>query len=721
MSAELRRRDFLRVSAAVGGGLLVAFRLSAPAKAMTVLAGPQPAEPTADFAPNAFVRIAPDGRVTVIVNKAEMGQGVATSLSMLVAEELDADWKRVGFEFAPAAPEYVDPNFGIQMTGGSSSVAGMSEPLRKAGAAARALLVAAAAQGWSVPEAECVTESGAVLHKASGRRSEYGPLTGVAATLPAPADVKLKDPKDFRILGHATPRLDTADKAAGRATFAMDVRRPGQLVAVVAHAPCFGGVMKSFQADEALRVPGVVKVVAVDSGVAVIAKGFWAARCGREKLKIDWDLGENSDLSTDALREEYRKLALTRGKVARSEGDVDKALAGASRVLTAEYELPYLAHATMEPLNCVVDLRPGSCEVWAGSQFQTVDKGAIARTAGLEAEQVKLHTTFLGGGFGRRANPTSDYLVEAVQIAKAAGAPLQLIWTREDDMRAGYYRPLWHSRIQAGLGAAGITGWSHTIVGQSIVAGTPFEGFIVKDGIDGTSVEGAEDLPYAIPDLRVDLHTTQVAVPTLWWRSVGHSHTAFVVESFLDEVAHAAGEDPLALRRRLLVGKQRWLDVLELAAKHGGWGTPAPAGRARGLALHKSFDSWVAYVAEVSVKDGRPHVHRVTAAVDCGRVVNPDGVRAQIEGAVGFGLCTTLYSEITLKGGRVEQGNFHDYRMLRIPEMPAVDVHIVPSEERATGIGEPGVPPVAPAVCNALFTLTGKRIRRLPIRAEDLA
>jgi isoquinoline 1-oxidoreductase beta subunit len=717
LDAELGRRDFLRVSAALGGGLLVAFRFSGSAKAMSALAGPESA---ADFAPNAFVRVAPDGRVTVIINKAEMGQGVATSLSMLVAEELDADWQRVGFEFAPAADEYKDPNFGMQMTGGSSSVAGMGEPLRKAGAAARALLIAAAAQGWSVPASECSTEPGVVAHKGSGKRSDYGPLTAVAATLPVPADVKLKDPKDFRLLGHSTPRLDTADKAAGRATFAMDVRRPGQLVAVVAHAPTFGGVMKSFQADEALRVPGVVKVVPVDSGVAVVAKGFWAARCGREKLKIEWVPGPDGALSSDELRERYRKLAQTRGLVARNEGDVDKALASASRVLTADYELPWLAHATMEPLNCVVELKPDSCEVWAGSQFQTVDQAAIAKTAGLKLEQVKLHSTFLGGGFGRRANPVSDYIVEAVQIARAANAPIQMIWTREDDMRAGYYRPMWHSRMQGAVGAAGISGWTHTIVGQSIVAGTPFEAFMVKDGIDDTSVEGAKELPYAIPNLRVELHTTKLAVPTLWWRSVGHSHTAFVVESFLDELAHATGEDPLALRRRLL-SNPRLLGVLELACKQAGWGTPVPAGHARGLAVHESFHSFVAYVAEVSLHEGRPRIHRVTAGVDCGRVVNPDGVRAQIEGAVGFGLTATLYSEITLKDGQVQQGNFHDYRMLRMPEMPAVDVHLVPSEEKTTGIGEPGVPPVAPAVCNALFTLTGKRIRRLPIRTEDLA
>jgi isoquinoline 1-oxidoreductase beta subunit len=392
-------------------------------------------------------------------------------------------------------------------------------------------------------------------------------------------------------------------------------------------------------------------------------------------------------------------------------------------VLISDYELPYLAHATMEPLNCVVDLRAaaGEMEIWAGSQFQTVDHASAAAAAGLPPEKVALHSTLVGGGFGRRANPVSDYIVEAVKIAKSAGAPLKLIWTREDDMRAGYYRPMWHSRMSAALDGGGVlSAWTHTIVGQSIVAGTPFEKMMVKDGIDGTSVEGADDMPYAIPNVQVELHTTQVAVPTLWWRSVGHTHTGFVVESFLDEVAHAAGADPLALRIKLLADKPRHLGVLKMAAEKAGWGTPAPGGRARGLAVHHSFNSWVAMVAEVSLYSGRPIVHKVTAAVDCGRVVNPDTVRAQIEGAVGFALTATLYGEITLKDGRVEQGNFHDYRMLRMHQMPAVDVHIVPSEEPSTGIGEPGVPPLAPAVCNALAALTGRRIRRLPIREEDL-
>lgn len=709
----LHRRDFLRVSAALGGGLLISVRFPGGLRAE--------GGADADFAPNAFVRIAPDGSVTVIVNKAEMGQGVCTSLSMLVAEELDADWSRVGFEFAPVDPVYAHPGYGIQMTGGSTSIAGMSEPLRVAGATARALLVAAAAARWGVEPRACRTEGSKVFHEASARELGYGELTGDAAGLEPPDDVALKDPKDFRLLGKPTKRLDTPDKIAGKAIFAIDVALPGMLTAVVAHPPVFGGRAKHVQDSEAKAVPGVRAVVTIPSGVAVIAEGFWPAKRGRDLLQIEWDLGANADVSTDRLHDDYRELARTPGLVARKDGDPAGALAGAARRLDADYELPYLAHAPMEPLSCVVDLRADSCEIWAGTQFQTVDHAAAAATAGLSPEKVKLHTTFMGGGFGRRANPVSDYVVEAVRCAQHSGAPLKLIWTREDDLRGGYYRPLWHSRIAAGLDArGGISAWTHTIVGQSFIAGTPFEPFIIQDGIDGTSVEGAVDLPYAIPNLQVDLHTTKVGVPTLWWRSVGHSHTAFVVESFLDEIAHATGVDPLDLRRQLLAGHPRELAVLERAAKMGGWGTPLPSGRARGLAVHYSFSTYVAHVAEVSVEDGRPRIHRFATAVDCGRVVNPETVTAQMEGAVGFGLTATLYGEITLREGRVQQSNFHDYRMLRIDEMPDVEVDIVPSTEPSTGVGEPGVPPVAPAVCNALFELTGKRIRRLPIRPEDL-
>jgi len=735
------RRDFLKASVALGGGLLIGFRWltsdaaagigagsggavgGAPGGAAGAAgaAGVAGANNAAEFMPNAFVRVGTDGRVTVIINKAEMGQGVTTSLAMLLAEELDADWSRVGFELAPSTPEYGDPLYGMQMTGGSTSVKHMFEPLRHAGATARALLVAAAAQAWGCAAGDCTTEPGVVVHAASGRRAAYGELATAAASLPVPTDVPLKSPASFRLIGKPKPRLDTPAKVAGTAIFALDVTRPGMLVAVVAHPPVFGGKAKSVNSDKALAVPGVKQVVTIGNGVAVVATGFWAAKRGRDALQVEWDPASDASLSSAALHASYRALSRTPGLVARTTGDAATALAGAARTIEADYELPYLAHAPMEPLSCVVELRKDGCDIWAGSQFQTVDQASAAAVIGCKPEQVAIHTTFLGGGFGRRANPVSDYIVEAVQIAKQVGAPVKLMWTREDDLRGGYYRPLWHNRLRAGFDAQGaLSAWAHTVVGQSIVAGTMFEPMMVQNGIDGSSVEGAENIPYAIPNVQVELHTTKPNVPTLWWRSVGHSHTAFAVESFLDEVAHAMGEDPVALRRRLLAGKSRWLGVLELAAKHAGWGTPLPAGRARGFAMHHSFDSWVAHVAEVSMQDGRPRVHRVTSAVDCGRVVNPDTVVAQVQGAVGFGLTATLYGAITLQDGRVEQGNFHDYRMLRIHEMPEVDVHIVPSEEPATGIGEPGVPPVAPAVCNALFALTGKRIRALPIRPEEL-
>jgi len=716
-TSGLARRDFLRVSAAAGGGLLLAFTWPAAARA-----GALPVLPDGDLEPNAFVRIAPDGRVTVIINKAELGQGVSTSLCQLLAEELDADWTRVGFEFAPVDPVYAHPGYGIQMTGGSTSTLAMSEPMRRAGAGARAVLLEAAGRRFGVPAAECRTESGTVHHAASGRSAGYGELAveAVAAGLTAPAEVTLKDPSTFRLIGKPVPRLDTPAKVAGTAQFGLDVTLPGMLTAVVLHPPTFGGVARSIQADAARAVPGVKAVVDVGSGVAVIATGFWPAKRARDLLRVEWDLGPHADLSSTKLRAEYRRLASTPGLPARRDGDTAAALREAARTVAAEYELPYLAHAPMEPLNCVVDLRPDSCELWVGTQFQTVDHAAAATAAGLAPEKVKLHSTFVGGGFGRRANPVSDYVVEAVKVARAAGAPLKLVWTREDDLRGGYYRPMWHSRLQAGLDAAGgISAWTHTIVGQSFIAGTPFEGFIIKDGIDGTSVEGGVDVPYAIPNVAVDLHTTQVGVPTLWWRSVGHSHTAFAVESFLDELALATGTDPLELRRRLLAEHPRHLGVLELAAEKAGWGTPAPAGRARGLAVHFSFESYVAMVAEVSLEGGRPRVHKYTCAVDCGRTVNPDTIEAQLQGAVGFGLTAALYGAITLKDGRIEQSNFHDYRLLRIHEMPAVEVHIVPSEEPSSGVGEPGVPPVAPALLNALCALTGKRIRRLPIQAED--
>jgi isoquinoline 1-oxidoreductase beta subunit len=555
----------------------------------------------------------------------------------------------------------------------------------------------------------------------SGRRLTYGQLVEKASEMEPPKDVALKQPKDFKLIGKPTLRLDTPGKTDGSALFGLDVSIPGMLTALIARSPVFGGKLKSFNAEKTKAVPGVADAFEIPSGVAVIADGFWSAQKGRDALELTWDEGEGGKLSTDALREEYAKLAQKPGTVARKEGDAAKAISKAARRLSAEYDVPYLAHAPMEPLNCVVDLRDESCEIWTGTQAQRADRNAAMKITGLNPDQVKINTMYLGGGFGRRGSKTSDFVSEAVHVANTLKKPVKVIWTREDDIRGGYYRPLWYDRIEAGLDDSGNpVAWRHTIVGQSILAGSPFEAAMVKGGVDETSVEGAADLPYAIPNIQVDLHTPNLPVTTLWWRSVGHSHTAFVVESFIDELAHAAGKDPYQFRRALLGGAPRHLRVLELAAEKAGWGAVLPAGRGRGIAVHKSFGSYVAEVADVSIADGRVKVHRVVCVVDCGITVNPGIVAAQMESGIVFGLSAALYGAITLKDGRVEQSNYNNYPILRMKDMPEVQVHIVPSRERPTGIGEPGVPPIAPAVANAVFMVTGKRIRRLPIRAEAL-
>jgi isoquinoline 1-oxidoreductase subunit beta len=568
----------------------------------------------------------------------------------------------------------------------------------------------------------CRAEKGFVIHAASGRRAPYGSLAEAASAIAPPKEIPLKDPKDFTLVGKPTHRLDTPSKTNGTAQFGLDVYIPGMLTAVVARALVFGGKVVSFNADKAKAIPGVVNVVQVPSGVAVIAKGFWPAKLGREKLEIKWDEGPGAGVSTVEMREKYSAMSKTPGAVARKVGDPAAALAGAAKTITAEYEVPYLAHCMMEPLNTVVDLHEDRCEIWTGSQFQTGDRAAAARVAGLKPEQVTLHTTLLGGGFGRRANPASDFVTEATEVAKAAKVPVKVVWTREDDLHGGWYRPMWYDHFAAGLDATGKpVAWTHTIVGQSILTGTMFESFGVQKGIDSSSVEGAADILYGIPNLQVDLHSPKNEVPVQWWRSVGHSHTGFSVEVFLDEVAHAGGKDPYELRRTLLAGQPRMLAVLELVAQKANWGSALPAGHARGIATHFSFDSYVAQVAEVSVeKDGTVHVHRVVAAVDCGRTVNPDTVKAQLEGGIIFGLTAALKTEITLENGRVQQRNFNDYPMVRMFESPVIEVYIVPSTEHPTGVGEPGVPPVAPAVANAIFAATGKRVRRLPIKPEDL-
>ena len=717
VATEMKRREFLKAGAALGGGLLIS--LYVPEFVPAARAADSAAKPVAL---NAFVRIGSDESVTVISNHSEMGQGIYTSLPMLLNEELEADWARVRVESSPVDAVYNHTVFGLMMTGGSTTTNSEYDRFRKMGAMARIMLIAAAAQSWNVDSQTCRAEKGFVIHTATGRRASYGSLAEAASRIAPPKDIPLKDSKDFTLVGKPVHRLDTPSKTNGTAQFGLDVYIPGMLTAVVARAPVFGGKVVSFNADQAKAIPGVVNVVQVPSGVAVIAKGFWPAKLGREKLEITWDDGPGAALSTVEMRANFSTLSKTPGLVARKVGDPAAALAGAAKTITAEYEVPYLAHCMMEPLNTVVDLHEDRCEIWTGTQFQTGDRAAAAKVAGLKPEQVTLHTTLLGGGFGRRANPSCDFVTEATEVAKAAKVPVKVVWTREDDIRGGWYRPMWYDHFAAGLDASGNpVAWTHTIVGQSIMAGTMFESYGIKNGIDSASVEGAADILYGIPNLQVDLHTPKNEVPVQWWRSVGHSHTGFSVEAFLDEVAHAGGKDPYELRRTLLAGQPRMLAVLDLAAQKANWGSALPAGRARGIATHFSFDSYVAQVAEISVeKDGTVRVHRVVAAVDCGRTVNPDTVKAQLEGGIIFGLTAALKTEITLDKGRVQQRNFNDYPMVRMFESPTIEVFIVPSTEHPTGVGEPGVPPVAPAVANAIFAATGKRVRRLPIKPEDL-
>lgn len=720
------RREFLKTGATLGAGLTIAFYL--PVGAARMMASQGAGKP---FAPNAFIRIAPDDTVTVIVKHLEMGQGVNTGLPTLVAEELDVPWENIRVEAAPAdAKLYNNLLWGpMQGTGGSTAIANSFEQLRRAGATARAMLIAAAADNWKVDANTLATQDGLVLHRPSGRKASYGQLADKAATMPQPAEVQLKSPKDFKYIGKQFKRTDSKAKSDGSAQFTSDLRLPGQLTALIARPPLFGAKVKRFQADRAKAVPGVRAVVEVPRGVAVIATDFWSAKKGRDALQVEWDETGAERVSSAEQREHYLGLLKQPGMVARNEGDAAKALVQATKKLEATFEFPYLAHTPMEPLNCVVQLKDGGCEIWAGSQSQTGDQATAAKILGLQPEQVQIHTMLAGGSFGRRANPTSDYIAEAVSVAKAAShlnAPIHLMWTREDDIHGGYYRPMFAHVVSGGLDAQGNpTAWSQRLVGQSIIAGTAFESGMVKDGIDVTSVEGASNLAYRIPNLHVELHSPKLGVPVLWWRSVGHTHTAFSTEIFIDELAVAAGKDPYEFRRGLLAQQPRHMSVLELAAAKSDWGKPlAPKSgvrRGRGIAVHESFRSFVAEVAEVSVKpDGSFTVDRVVCAVDCGLAVNPDQIGAQMEGGIGFALSAALHSAITFKDGRVEQSNFNDYPLLRISEMPRVEVHIVPSQAAPTGVGEPGVPPLAPAVANALFAATGKRLRKLPFETAEL-
>lgn len=711
------RRDVLKLS----GALTVAFWLPPPKRAFA-----DAPSATNELVPNAFVRIGADDTVTVIAKHVELGQGAYTGLATIVAEELDADWKHVRVEAAPAdASKYNNTMWGpIQGTGGSTAIANSFEQLTKAGATARALLVTAAAQRWDVPAGEITIASGVVQHAASGKSARFGELVADAAQLPVPTDAKPKDPSAYRLIGRPIERVDSRAKSTGTAMYTQDVRLPGLLTAVIVHPPRYGAKLKRFDASKAKAMKGVKAVVAFETpartGVAVLASDFWSAKKARDALTVEWDESAAFRGSSEALFAQFRALAQQPGDSAKKQGDVEAALRGASRTLEATYELPYLAHATMEPMNCVVRLGEDECEVWNGDQFQTADQLALAKLLGIRAQNVKIHTLYAGGSFGRRANALSDYVVEAAAIAKAAGVsvPVKLVWTREDDLRAGFFRPMFVHTLKAGLDAEGaIIAWQHRIVGQSILEGTPFHG---PGPIDPASVEGAANLPYAIPNLSVELHSPKVPVPVQWWRSVGSTHTAFATECFIDDIARATRQDPYALRRRLLANHPRHVAVLDLAVEKSGWKRARAKDEVLGLAVHESFGSVVAEVAHLKKTSDGIKLERVTCTVDCGLAVNPNIVEMQMESGIGYGLAATLEGSVTLKDGKVEQGNFDDYPVLRMMQMPKIDVHILPLRTKPSGVGEPGTPVIAPALCNALALIVDEPPRTLPLSASGI-
>jgi isoquinoline 1-oxidoreductase subunit beta len=702
---KVNRRGFLQVSASAAAGMLVGFYLPERSKLAAQAAN------SAAATLNAYIHIAPDDSVTFMIHKVEMGQGTVTSLSQLLAEELDCDWGTFRTEFPP-----IDPAFGFQGVVGSMSIRTSWDPLRKAGATAREMLVQAAAQTWGIDKSVCRAQSGFVVNTSNNAKLSYGKLAAAAAKLPVPTNVALKDPKQFRFIGKSIKRLDTADKVTGRTQFGIDARRPGMLYAAIARCPVFGGKAVSFDAAKAKAFPGVKQVVQVSRGVAVVADNTWSAIQATRLLDINWDEGVNANQSSAAISKLFAERAQKPGVEAMKTGDVAAGLAGAAKKVEAVYEVPFLAHATMEPMNCTADVRADRCDVWASMQMQTMAQAAAAQASGLPPAKVNIHSHFMGGGFGRRG--MTDFVTEAVELSKAIGAPVKVTWSREDDMHHDNYRTASYSQFTAGLDAEGWpVAWTNRIVSPSI---QNTSGQAPKNGIDRTSTEGSHDMGYGIPNKLVDYHWTEVGIPVTYWRAVGYTQNTFFVESFMDELAAAGGKDPVELRRKLLAQNPRLLGVLELAARKADWDKPLPAGRFRGVAVVNNVGSYTAQVAEISLNQGKVRVHRVVCAVDCGHVVNPAIVEQQIRSAVVYGLTAALKGEITIDKGRVQQANFNTYDMLRIDESPVVDVHIVTSTENPGGIGEAGVPAIAPAVCNAVFAATGKRIRRLPIRAEEL-
>ena len=720
--SQIDRRGFLRVSATAAGGLLVSLYLDLPVFAQE---GNQ-ALPPKVYPPDAFVHIRPDGKILITVNRLEFGQGVQTALPMILADEMDADWSQVIAELAPAADVYKDPAFGIQMVGGSGSIAHSFQQYRELGAKTRAMLIAAAADRWHVSPDQCRTEN-SIVYGPGNKSARYNELAKDAASKPVPEKASLKNPSEFRLIGKPVRRLDSRPKCDGSQKFGLDLDLPGMKIAVVAHPPVFGGRVKSVDDKEARAIDGVREVfeipLAKGSGIAVVADRFWTAKQARDRLKIDWDLSGIEHPDSSQLWSKFKELVRTPGNVAVTRGDT-KALENVAvgNRIVAEYEFPYLAHTPMEPLNATVRFNGEDAEAWVPSQFQTMDQMAIGQVLGLKPEQVTFHTEFAGGGFGRRAVIDAHVPREAALIAKQLrGTPIKLIWTREDDVRGGYYRPMHAHRVEIGVGPDGMpAAWRHVIVGQSLVAGTPFAAMLIKNGVDETTVEGAADTSYNISNFHVSAHNPTVNVPVLWWRSVGNTHTAFVMETLIDEMATRAKMDPIAYRQKLLKADAKKLrSVLDLLAEKSTWRNGLPKGRAAGIACHECFGTAVACAVEVSIENKRPKIHRATLAVNCGLAVNPLTVESQFQAGVGFGV-TQLMAQgaITFKDGRVEQRNFDGYTPPYIVDAPVTaDVHIVPSTDAPTGCGEPPVPVISPAVVNALAKLTGKRYRSLPLRS----
>lgn len=710
----LDRRSFLKTGIAGATGLVIGFYLPGRRE---VLAAASTATPAVL---NAFIQITPDDKVTILINKSEMGQGVETSLAMLAAEELGCDWKRINTVFAPADKVYYDPAFGMQGTGGSQSIHSAWIPMREAGFTARTMLIAAAAQKWGVDASECHAADGKIVHAASKRTATFGSLAEAAAKIPPP-QVKpqdLKDPSMFTIVGKPTKRVDTPKKVNGTAEFGIDVRLPGMLHASVEHCPVFGGKVASFDATKAKAIPGVKDVIQIPTGIAVVADNTWTAFQARKALDIKWFEGPNAAVTSASIRKSFEDACQTPGVVSRKEGDAAAGLASAAQKIEAVYDAPYQAHCTMEPMNGTADVRADGVDLWVPTQFQTPSQGTAAGITGLKPDAVKVHTTYLGGGFGRRG--WSDFVAESTIVSKAMGVPVQVTWSREDDMQHDYYRPASYVKMSAGLDANGKpTAFTARVACDSIMSWF-FPGSI-KNGLDGSSVEGVSDIAYDIPNILVDYHLVAGPIPMGFWRSVGASQNGFFSESFVDELAAAARKDPYEFRRDLLSKKPRNLGVLNLAAEKAGWGTPLPKGRFRGIACLEAFSTYAAEVVEISLeKDGTVNVHRVVCAMDCGRVINPSSAEAQVSGAVVYGITAALMTEITIDRGRVVQTNFGDNPMLRMNAVPKIEVHFVPSEETPTGLGEPAVPPVAPAIANAIFAATGKRIRHMPIKPEDI-